>query len=88
MTRAERTLPVPEKNKSMIRFDTKKADLSFETVNEFQEKFKGFQEKTDPYKDQHTATIGHDNPITLYGIGDVHFGGDSSKMKLFMREKV
>lgn len=87
MARAERPVPVSEKSQSKIEFvNYKKADLSFDTVNEFLEKFKQFQGETDPYKDEAKIKIKHDNPITVYAIGDVHFGADSSKIDLFMRD--
>ena len=87
MARAERLIQSPEKTESKIQFiDNKKPDIKFGTVFDFMDQFQKFQKETDPYVDQATVKFKSDNPITVYAIGDVHFGADSSKMDLFMRD--
>ena len=79
---AERPQPA-----SRLEFSgNKQADLSFKTVSEFMDVFQKFQEETDPYVDEATVKFKSDHPVTVYGIGDVHFGADSSKRELFMRD--
>lgn len=87
MARAERAQRIPETGKSKLDFvDNKQSDLSFGTIFDFMDKFQKLQKETDPYVDEATVKFKTDNPITIYAIGDVHFGADSSKMDLFLRD--
>jgi hypothetical protein len=66
--------------------DKKQTNGSFERVASFMEEFKKLHKETDPYQDEATVKVNNDNPVTIYAIGDVHFGAASNNMELFKRD--